>query len=108
MNIVTFATPVSVAPPKLWAVSLYTDTMTRDAFFSSGTGVLQLLSPEQKNLVPLLGKRSGYEEGGYSKRNACQEVGYGWVKQSDIDDDSVLRSKSHRPFIPPENGKSYR
>eukprot|EP00521_Asterionellopsis_glacialis_P007765 CAMPEP_0195283294 /NCGR_PEP_ID=MMETSP0707-20130614/1890_1 /TAXON_ID=33640 /ORGANISM="Asterionellopsis glacialis, Strain CCMP134" /LENGTH=273 /DNA_ID=CAMNT_0040342433 /DNA_START=69 /DNA_END=890 /DNA_ORIENTATION=+ len=78
MNIVTFATPVSVAPPKLWTISLYRNTLTKEAFFSSGIGILQLLNPSQKSLVPLLGKRSGYEEG-YYKRNECQKVGYTWI-----------------------------
>ena len=39
---------------------------------------MQLLRPEQKHLVPVLGKRSGYDEG-YSKRNACRELGFDWV-----------------------------
>lgn len=82
MNIVTFCTPVSVAPPKLWAVSLYMNTMTRDAFLdSSKVGVLQLLTPDMKHVVPLLGKRSGREEG-YSKQEACQEIGFDWVDSS--------------------------
>lgn len=83
MNIVTFATPVSVAAPKLWIVSLYTNTMTRDSFLRSGQGVLQLLTPSMKDLVPVLGKRSGYEAG-YSKRSECRKIGYEWIK-SDSD-----------------------
>jgi flavin reductase (DIM6/NTAB) family NADH-FMN oxidoreductase RutF len=78
MNIVTFATAVSVAPPKLWAVSLYHDTLTKDSFLKSGTGVLQLLAPSQKMLIPALGKRSGYEAG-YSKPDACADLGFAWV-----------------------------
>jgi len=78
MNIVTFATPVSVASPKLWIVSLYTNTLTRDSCLSSRVGVLQLLTPTMQDLVPILGKRSGYEEG-YSKREECGKVGYEWV-----------------------------
>ena len=78
MNIVTFATPVSVAPPKLWVVSLYTNTLTRHSFLTSKVGVLQLLAPSLKNVVPILGKRSGYEEG-FSKRDKCEKVGYKWI-----------------------------
>ena len=87
MNIVTFATPVSVAPPKLWIVSLYTNTMTRDCCLESRVGVLQLLTPSMSQVVPLLGKRSGYEEG-YSKQKACQEAGYECVKS---DSDFVVK-----------------
>ena len=78
MNIVTFATAVSVAPPKIWAVSLYTTSLTRRAFLDSHVGVLQLLRPDQSKLVPILGKRSGYEDG-YDKRDECEGAGFGWV-----------------------------
>jgi len=78
MNIVTFATPVSVAQPKLWAVSLYYNTLTKDSFFEHERGVLQLLAPKQKTLVPTLGKRSGYEAGGFSKQDECSSLGFPW------------------------------
>lgn len=78
MNIVTFATAVSVAPPKIWAVSLYTNTLTRRAFLDSKIGVLQLLRPNQSTLVPILGKRSGYEDD-YSKIEACRSIGCEWL-----------------------------
>ena len=78
MNVVTFATAVSVAPPKIWAVSLYTNTLTRRAFLDAKVGVLQLLRPDQSKLVPILGKRSGYEDG-YDKREECRGAGFEWV-----------------------------
>lgn len=78
MNIVTFATAVSVAAPKLWIVSLYYDTLTKDSFMANGMGVLQLLNPDQSSLVPVLGKRSGYEQG-YSKKDSCAKLGFPWV-----------------------------
>jgi hypothetical protein len=89
MNIVTFASPVSVAPPKLWIVSLYTNTLTRDAFLESKVAVLQLLTPELKTLVPILGKRSGYEQG-FSKRDECEALGHAWVSRSRSDRDDAL------------------
>lgn len=81
MNIVTFASAVSVAAPKYWMISLYYDTKTKDSFCESKQGVLQLLTPLQKDLVPILGKRSGYEVG-YSKEMACREAGMPWVAPS--------------------------
>ena len=82
MNIVTFATPVSVAPlPKRWIVSLYHGTRTKDFFCHCRQGVLQLLRPRQQDLVPILGKRSGYEEG-YSKSVECAKLGMPWVDAS--------------------------
>jgi hypothetical protein len=101
MNIVTFCTPVSVAPPKLWAVSLYTSTMTRDAFLNSKVAVLQLMQPDQAGLVPLLGKRSGYEPG-FSKKDSCQEHvspngnSCQWVSGLGIDNDSFIKPTEER------------
>jgi hypothetical protein len=101
MNIVTFCTPVSVAPPKLWAVSLYTNTMTRDAFLNSKVAVLQLMQPDQAGLVPLLGKRSGYEPG-FSKKDACQDHvslngnSCQWVSGLGIDTDSFIKPTEER------------
>jgi flavin reductase (DIM6/NTAB) family NADH-FMN oxidoreductase RutF len=83
MNIVTFTTAVSVAPPKLWMVSLYLDTLTKDAFLSAGYGVLQLLRPSHKMLVPILGQRSGYDLN-HSKREECHLQGFDWVELSPI------------------------
>ena len=97
MNIITFASPVSVAPPKLWIVSLYNNTLTRESFLSSKIGVLQLLSPKQSVLVPILGKRSGYENN-FSKRKACKETNNNeWISFSlhdeDFDIDAMTESK---------------
>lgn len=98
MNIVTFATPVSVAPPKLWIVSLYTNTLTRRAFLDSKVAVLQLLTPSLKNVVPILGKRSGYEEG-YSKKDACAAAGHAWTSNEASQDTSekeiAIQNDSH-------------
>jgi len=77
MNIITFCTPVSVAPPKLWTISLYTNTMTKEYFFRSKVGILQLLDKRQSSLIPILGKRSGYESD-YSKEVECEKVGFNW------------------------------
>eukprot|EP00563_Minutocellus_polymorphus_P003041 CAMPEP_0181046482 /NCGR_PEP_ID=MMETSP1070-20121207/14374_1 /TAXON_ID=265543 /ORGANISM="Minutocellus polymorphus, Strain NH13" /LENGTH=184 /DNA_ID=CAMNT_0023125099 /DNA_START=238 /DNA_END=792 /DNA_ORIENTATION=- len=87
MNIVTFTTAVSVAPPKTWAVSLYTNTLTRRAFLDSKVGVLQLLRPDQSKLVPILGQRSGYEDG-YDKKDECKGAGFGWVSHCGGGDES--------------------
>jgi len=77
MNIVTFCSPVSVAAPKLWMISLYKGTMTKLSFLKNKVGVLQLLTPEQSELVPLLGKRSSLEED-CSKENLCASAGFTW------------------------------
>jgi flavin reductase (DIM6/NTAB) family NADH-FMN oxidoreductase RutF len=81
MNILTFCTPVSVAAPKLFVISLYYNTLTKDSFLASGQGILQLLRPSQKILVPILGKRSGYESG-FSKGDTCTALGFTWATTS--------------------------
>jgi len=64
-------------------ISLYYDTLTKDSFCEAKEGVLQLLTPQQKELVPILGKRSGYESG-YSKEEACHKAGFPWVESRDF------------------------
>jgi hypothetical protein len=89
MNIVTYAIPVSVASPKLWILSLYHGTLTKDSFLSAGGGVLQLLVPLQKHLVGVLGKQSG-KDIRISKSNDCAEQGYSWTRSSLFGDVNVL------------------
>ncbi len=74
MNLMTFCTPVSISP-KLWALALYHDTLTKESFLQHGIGILQLLTPLQQELVSILGKQSGYE---VDKQDACQKVGIIW------------------------------
>jgi hypothetical protein len=81
MNIVTFASPVS---DQYWTVALYADTLTRESFYGSGVGILQLLTPEQRNLVPILGQHSGYDDDfdtpdGFNKRDACASIQFPWI-----------------------------
>ena len=75
MNILTFATPVSIQP-KLWALSLYHNTLTKDSFLQHSHGILQLLQPPQACLVPILGKKSGRD---IDKAQECQTAGFPWV-----------------------------
>jgi flavin reductase (DIM6/NTAB) family NADH-FMN oxidoreductase RutF len=102
MNIVTFATSVSVAPPKLWIVSLYHGTLTKDSFCHAGCGVMQLLTPSHKGLVDALGKHSGYDTAApasgsvssdvtpYNKQEECATRGFspvdcrGWTRRGNL------------------------
>ena len=149
MSIVTYATPVSVSSPRLWAVSLFKTSLTRCCFLgvphagdeyndspaisssmnyspgyaqsvrrrgamgeagvlgdlegssgwrakvragegrysipggsrqaTAGVGVLQLLSPGQSDLVPILGKMTGWD-GHVDKREECSKLAHGWVR----------------------------
>ena len=44
----------------------------------SGVGILQLLIPNQDKLVPILGKKTGWERN-INKREECATLGYDWV-----------------------------
>jgi len=105
MNIMTFCTPVSVSSPKLWALSFYHGTLTKDSFlgrsciqegkdFTMGdlqnnsrikkrmglsVGVLQLLKFDHRYLVPILGKQSGRD---IDKSILCCEKGFSWLRIS--------------------------
>lgn len=46
---------------------------------TKGVGILQLLSPKQSNLVPVLGKTSGWDGGASMKKEECAKLGHEWV-----------------------------
>mmetsp|Transcript_8495 Transcript_8495/g.15362 ORF Transcript_8495/g.15362 Transcript_8495/m.15362 type:complete len:185 (-) Transcript_8495:140-694(-) len=49
-----------------------------DGRIVGGMGILQLLSPHQSNLVPILGKRTGWDET-FCKRDECAGLENDWV-----------------------------
>lgn len=87
MNIMTFCIPVSVSSPKLWALSFYHGTLTKDAFLGctegdenargSSEGILQLLKFDHRHLVPILGKQSGRD---IDKSTLCSKEGFPWSR----------------------------
>lgn len=58
MNICTYVTAVSMKP-KIYSVAIYHNTRTLANMAHTDVAVLQLLSPEQVNLVKHLGFKSG-------------------------------------------------
>jgi flavin reductase (DIM6/NTAB) family NADH-FMN oxidoreductase RutF len=46
---------------------------------TKGEGILQLLSPKQSKLVPILGKMPGWDEGALMKKKECVNLGHEWV-----------------------------
>ena len=62
MNLLTYATPVSIRPNRLYALGLYKATKSRDNFLREKTCILQLLSESNEKhieCVRLLGGTSG-------------------------------------------------
>ncbi len=95
MNIMTFCIPVSVSSPKLWALSFYYGTLTKDSFLGcdqddddnddenpgkTAVGILQLLKFDHRHLVPILGKQSGRD---VDKSSLCSQEGFPWSSNQD-------------------------
>lgn len=44
-----------------------------------GVGILQLMAPSQAKLVPVLGKKTGWDVGHVNKREECASLENEWV-----------------------------
>lgn len=73
MNILTYATPVSVRPERVWSIGLYKETLSHANFKQEGHGILQLLCQPHSRLVPLLGGISGKDA---DKQKECERLGF--------------------------------
>jgi len=72
MNILTYATPVSVRPDRVWALmGLYKGTLSHENFSRTRTCILQLLTAKHIPLVRLLGASSGND---LNKRQECSKL----------------------------------
>lgn len=101
MNILTYASPVSITPHRMWSISLYKGTLSHENFVREKMGVLQLLAPEHANcvdtdgrpgaLIRVLGGTSGKD---VNKRLQCEKLGYAW---STFDDKNRVKSP---PILP--------
>ena len=73
--------PVSIQPRKLWALSLYKTTLTKQCLLDNGNEdgntscILQLLTHQHTPLVSILGKQSGRD---INKKEECANVGFPW------------------------------
>ena len=93
MNILTYASPVSIKPHRMWSISLYKGTLSHENFTREKRGTLQLLTPQHSSLVRVLGGSSGND---VDKRLVCEELGYAWEKlPNDKKDDD------HWPLVLP-------
>jgi flavin reductase (DIM6/NTAB) family NADH-FMN oxidoreductase RutF len=87
MNILTYATPVSIRPDRIWSIGLFKGTVAHENFANTKRGVLQLLTVDHAKVVKLLGGSSGRD---VDKRIECEKLGLGWTRIiiSDSNDDS--------------------
>ena len=93
MNILTYASPVSITPHRMWSISLYKGTLSHENFAREKRGILQLLTPQHSSLVRVLGGSSGND---VDKRLVCEELGYAWEKLLDEKKDD-----DHWPLVLP-------
>lgn len=84
MNILTYASPISIRPDRIWSLGLYKGTWTHEQFANTGTGVLQLLAmPQHAKIVRLLGGSSTRE---VNKQEKSAALGLPWIPFSDQDE----------------------
>lgn len=83
MNILTYATPISIRPDRIWSIGIFKGTVAYENFSITGEGILQLLSPQHSKLVKLLGGSSGKD---VNKRLECAKLGMSWTSINDNDD----------------------
>ena len=78
MNILTYATPVSVRPVRVWALGLYKATLSYTNFMRTRSCILQILTEDHIPLVKLLGGTSGRD---VDKQNECAKLlqGASWI-----------------------------
>ncbi|KAG7353244.1 flavin reductase like protein [Nitzschia inconspicua] len=87
MNILTYATPVSIIPTRVWSLGLFKETLSGDNLRRSGVCVLQLLNERHVDLIPLLGGTSGRN---VDKLARCADLGSPWTDLNDDDGFQVL------------------
>ena len=77
MNIMTYATPISAVPTRVWTLGLYRETLTEENVRRQPTAVLQLLTNQHVDVVSVLGGTSGRD---VDKRAECAKRGLSWME----------------------------
>ena len=84
LNILTYATPLSVTPQRVWSMGLFKGTLSEENFQRTGVAVLQVLRESHAKLVPLLGGTSGRIQ---DKQTECAQLGFAWIRLEDGNED---------------------
>lgn len=92
MNILTYATPISIRPDRIWSLGLFKGTVAHENFANTGEGVLQLLSPNHAKVVKLLGGSSGRD---VNKKEECEKLGMSWISSISGELPDLLPNCSH-------------
>ena len=78
LNIVTYATPVSASPQRVWGLGLFKETLSYENFARTRSCVLQLLTEHHIPLVKLLGGTSGRN---VNKIDECSKLGFSCIEK---------------------------
>lgn len=84
MNILTYASPISIRPDRIWSIGLFKGTWTHEHFARTGKGVLQLLAPHHAKVVRLLGGSSTRE---VNKKEKCADLDVPWIPFPENEDE---------------------
>ena len=82
MNIVTYASPISIQPQRLWTIGILKNSLSHENFLLE-SGILQLLRPQHAGLVKVLGGLSGRD---VDKQQECRELGFEWQSIDETND----------------------
>jgi flavin reductase (DIM6/NTAB) family NADH-FMN oxidoreductase RutF len=91
MNVLTYATPVSVRPSRIWSLGLYKETQSYVNFCQQKSCILQLLTERDIPLIKPLGGTSSADKS-VDKETACRDLGCEWISlpNADKSDPNVL------------------
>jgi flavin reductase (DIM6/NTAB) family NADH-FMN oxidoreductase RutF len=101
MNIMTYATPVSAQPTRVWSLGVYRETLTEENLRRKPVGVLQLLTKDHIDLVPILGGNSGRD---LKKKDACAKAGFDWISSDHFGGLQVLPGCASYLFLTIQGG----
>ena len=94
MNIVTYATPVSIRPERVWALGLYKETVSEENMSRSKECILQLLTEDHTSVIGLLGGTSGRD---VDKEAECSKLGLEW---QELNEDGTKDSTVYPKVLP--------
>eukprot|EP00529_Nitzschia_sp_RCC80_P027877 CAMPEP_0113491144 /NCGR_PEP_ID=MMETSP0014_2-20120614/27406_1 /TAXON_ID=2857 /ORGANISM="Nitzschia sp." /LENGTH=248 /DNA_ID=CAMNT_0000384929 /DNA_START=179 /DNA_END=925 /DNA_ORIENTATION=- /assembly_acc=CAM_ASM_000159 len=84
MNIVTYATPVATPPKRVWSLGLFKGTTSDENVIRTGKCILQLLTKDHTDVVPILGGTKGRD---FDKQTACERLGLKWQPLLPVNDE---------------------
>ena len=97
MNILTYATPVSIKPERVWTLGLFKGTLSEENFRRTRTCVLQFLTEEHAPIVKCLGGSSGND---VDKSAICSDLGFPWTECIPASKDSNGESDDSLQLLP--------